>query len=72
MGEVHKKVAEDAKMSYGLKCRCESGGEEKKSYTSYITDSFPITELMDLLQAYTARVKKVRPKLVYLQEIVLS
>lgn len=61
-------MAEDASMSSGLKPRCESGGEEKKTpYGSYITDSFPITEALD-----TARAKKVRPKLVYLQEIVLS
>lgn len=66
MEEVHKKVAEDAKVSYGLKPRCELGGElKKKPYISHITDSFPITELLGLLQTYTAGAKKVKPNLVY-------
>lgn len=72
-GEVHEKVAEDARMSYSLKPRHEPDEEENKLYVSYITDfKFVITELLDLLLAYTVRAKKVRPKLVYLQEIVLS
>jgi len=44
VGEVHKKVAEDARMSYGLKPRCKSGEEEKKlafffsRQKTYLTD----------------------------------
>lgn len=71
-GEVQEKLAEDGRMSYGLKPRCESGGENPKHHVSHIPSPFSVIELLDFKQTYTARAKKVKPKLVYLQEIVLS
>lgn len=60
MGETHKEVT-DVRISYGLIPGCESGREEKTNpFVSYTTDSFPVTELLDSLQACTATTEKLR------------
>lgn len=60
LGEVQKEVT-DVRISCGLMQGFESGKEEKNNpFVSYTTDSFPITELLDLSFVYTATAKNLR------------